>query len=101
MVGPPSETDARASRVWCALAASLEVPMSHHPKQQVTTRAESKRPSRAVTSAVASCLGALIVLEPLVIDTKPSLQIFQAVFVIWFWALFMFGSESDRRSSRK
>lgn len=75
--------------------------MSHHTKQQGSTEAESKRPSRAVISAVAVGLGALIVLEPFVIDTKPGLQILQAVVVIWFWVLFMFAGESGLRSSRK
>jgi hypothetical protein len=75
--------------------------MSHHTKQQVSTEAESKRPSRAVTSAVAVGLGVLIVLEPFVIDTKPGLQILQAVIVIWLWVLFMFGGTPDRGSSGK
>jgi hypothetical protein len=67
--------------------------MSQHTKHQA--------PSRVVASVVAVFLGTLIGLEPLVIDTKPGLQIAQAVFVIWFWALFMFAGRSDRGSSGK
>jgi hypothetical protein len=53
-------------------------------------------PSRIVVSAAAVVLCALIGLEPLVINAKPGLQLFQAVFVFWFWALFMFAGRSIR-----
>ncbi len=46
-------------------------------------------------------MGVLILLEPLLIDTKPGLQVFQTVIVIWFWVLFMFAGPSDRGSTRK
>lgn len=75
--------------------------MSHPTEQQVSAKAESARPLRTVASAVAVCLGAFIALEPLAIDTQPGLQIAQAAFVAWFWALFMFGTTSEHRNRQK
>ncbi len=75
--------------------------MSYHTAQHESAEAESKTPLRAVGSAGAVCLGALILIEPMVLDTSPGLQLFQAVFVIWFWALFMCANTSGRRNSGK
>ncbi len=73
----------------------LSEPFAH------TTPVEQRSPSRWVICAIGACVGAFIVAEPFVIDAKPSLQIFQGVFMAYFWALFMFGDASHRRSSRK
>ena len=62
--------------------------------------AEPSRPSRLVVCAVAVCMGVLILLEPLLIDAKPGLQVFYAAFVIWFSALFMFAGTSDRSNGK-
>lgn len=62
--------------------------------------AEPRDLSRLVVCAIALCVAAIITLEPYVIDTPPGLQAFQAIFMLWFWGLFMFGGATappDRR----
>lgn len=95
--------------------------MSPHPTQQSTDQhsptprshgaptpvamgkpagAEPGRPSRLIITVGAICMGVVIVLEPLVINPAPGLQIFQAALMAWLWALFMFGT-SDRATGRQ
>jgi hypothetical protein len=62
--------------------------------------APAVRPSRLIVCIVAGLLGLLIAVEPLVTAVPPGLQRFQAGFLIWFWALFMFGGGVHDRQSR-
>jgi len=52
-------------------------------------------PSRFLSSMIAAVAGVVILLEPYFMTTPPGLQIFQAIFMFWFWALFMFSGPSD------
>ncbi len=76
--------------------------------QEATTHVVREEPhgadprdlSRLVVCAIAVGVAAIITLEPYVIDTPPGLQAFQAIFMLWFWGLFMFGGATappDRR----
>ena len=77
--------------------------MPHPPKAAKKRPAgrEARRPARRVICAVAVGVAAFIVLEPLVIDTKPGLQVFQAFLITGLWALLMFGGTSGPPAGRK
>ena len=76
--------------------------MPDHPKaKQKPARAEARILPRWVVGAVAVCVAAFILLEPLMFDTPPGLQIFQALLVTGLCALLMFGGTSDPPAGRK
>ena len=76
--------------------------MPDHPRRSKSQPgAEARILPRWVVCAVAVCVAAFIFLEPLMFDTPPGLQIFQALLVTGLCALLMFGGTSDPPAGRK
>jgi|MudIll2142460700_1097286.scaffolds.fasta_scaffold3002475_1 hypothetical protein len=70
------------------------------PATSIPDAAQALRPSRLIVCVVAGLLGLLIAVEPRIAAVPPSLQRFQAGFLVWFWVLFMFGGGARDRPSR-